>query len=66
MLCTMAATTVSPRVARSVFLSLLFSLAVALAFSGCGAPGMKSSGEADGEPVEHKVFYEGWGWKKAE
>jgi hypothetical protein len=62
----MAATTVSLRVVRSVFFSLLFCVAVVFAFAGCGAPGMKSSGDADGEPVEHKVFYEGWGWKKSE
>ncbi len=62
----MFAPRISLRAARSVFFGLLFCMAMALAFTGCGAPPMKTSGDADGAPVEHKVFYEGWGWKKSE
>jgi len=43
---------------RSLLLAIL-----GLLVSSCSS-GPKMGMDAEGQPVEHKVFYEGWGWKK--
>jgi hypothetical protein len=44
---------------RWILLGLLCTFGLLLA--GC-ASGPMSSADADSGPVDHKVFYEGWGW----
>jgi hypothetical protein len=55
----MAAFMVSSRAARFLVLSLLLGL-MAFVFAGC------ASHESEGDPIENKVFYKGWGWHKSE
>ena len=49
---------------RTILLCLLAVLGMLMVGASCSS-GPKMGMDAEGQPVEHKVFYEGWGWRKS-
>ena len=43
---------------------MLLLVSLGLLMASCSS-GPKMGMDAEGVPVEHKVFYEGWGWSKS-